>query len=166
MWEEIQNIAAMKFRFIEEEDSCDIVTRLASSMGWVRPEHLLVAEYMHEKWQPEKVSLAQGLVAAWLADGAATDPEANRLPTQRLAAGGCTSAPAMLVVDFRAVLPGVIVQVLTVVSAATCVGHGIAILYGPSEQQLPRRPAHQVICRPQATIGAAAAATVNTSSSS
>jgi nardilysin len=55
VWDEIASIAAMKFRFAEEEDSCDLVTRLASSMGWVAPQHLLAAEYMHEQWQPDKV---------------------------------------------------------------------------------------------------------------
>jgi nardilysin len=55
VWDEIASIAAMKFRFAEEEDSCDLVTRLASSMGWIAPQHLLKAEYMHEQWQPEKV---------------------------------------------------------------------------------------------------------------
>jgi hypothetical protein len=49
----------MKFRFAEEEDSCGLVTRLASSMGWVEPQHLLKAEYMHEQWQPEKVGCLQ-----------------------------------------------------------------------------------------------------------
>lgn len=55
MWQEIAAIAGMKFRFAEEEDSCDLVTRLASNMGWVAPQHLLAAEYLHEEWQPEKV---------------------------------------------------------------------------------------------------------------
>ncbi|WIA17248.1 hypothetical protein OEZ85_014121 [Tetradesmus obliquus] len=56
VWQEIAAIAGMKFRFAEEEDSCDLVTRLASNMSWVAPQHLLAAEYLHEEWQPEKVA--------------------------------------------------------------------------------------------------------------
>ncbi|WIA37472.1 hypothetical protein OEZ86_014388 [Tetradesmus obliquus] len=56
VWQEIAAIVGMKFRFAEEEDSCDLVTRLASNMGWVAPQHLLAAEYLHEEWQPEKVA--------------------------------------------------------------------------------------------------------------
>lgn len=42
-------------RFMEEEDSCDFVTRLASTMGWVDHAHLLAADYLHQQWQPERV---------------------------------------------------------------------------------------------------------------
>lgn len=55
VWDELKGIADMRFRFLEEEDSCDLVTRLASSMGWVAPEHLLVADYLHTQWQPDQV---------------------------------------------------------------------------------------------------------------
>jgi hypothetical protein len=40
---------------MEEEDSCDFVTRLASTMGWVDHAHLLAADYLHQQWQPERV---------------------------------------------------------------------------------------------------------------
>lgn len=59
VWEEIKSIADMKFRFLEEEDSCDLVTRLASTMAWVQPEHLLVADYLHQQWQPDKVYMSR-----------------------------------------------------------------------------------------------------------
>jgi len=55
VYHELKAIADMKFRFLEEEDSCELVTRLASTMGWVEPQHLLVADYLHQQWQPEKV---------------------------------------------------------------------------------------------------------------
>jgi hypothetical protein len=47
-------------RFLEEEDSCDFVTRLASTMGWVEPQHLLSADYLHQQWQPDKVGVGRG----------------------------------------------------------------------------------------------------------
>lgn len=42
-------------RFMEEDDSCDFATRLAATMGWVEPQHLLVADYLHQHWQPDRV---------------------------------------------------------------------------------------------------------------
>lgn len=46
----------MKFRFQEEEESSDYVSRLAAGMHLVKPEHVLVADYLHEEWQPDMVS--------------------------------------------------------------------------------------------------------------
>jgi Middle or third domain of peptidase_M16 len=56
VWEELRDISAMKFRFQEEEEPCDTVTRLASCLGWVPPHHVLCADYLHEKWTPDQVS--------------------------------------------------------------------------------------------------------------
>jgi secreted Zn-dependent insulinase-like peptidase len=56
VYDELKAISDMKFRFIEEEDSCDFATRLAATMGWVEPQHLLAADYLHEHWQPDRVS--------------------------------------------------------------------------------------------------------------
>lgn len=46
----------MKFRFHEEEDPCEAVTGLAAHMALVRPEHVLVADWLHEQWNPELVN--------------------------------------------------------------------------------------------------------------
>jgi hypothetical protein len=51
-------IAAMKFRFHEEEDASDTASRLAGLMHIREPQHLLVADYLHRDWRPE-------LVGAW-----------------------------------------------------------------------------------------------------
>ena len=55
MWEELKAISDMKFRFQEEEDGLDYATRLAAALPLVEPRHVLVADYLHEAWQPEMV---------------------------------------------------------------------------------------------------------------
>jgi hypothetical protein len=40
-FEEIRSIAEMKFRFSEEEDACEYVTRLAADMQIFDPAHVL-----------------------------------------------------------------------------------------------------------------------------
>ena len=55
MWEELKAISDMKFRFQEEEDGLDYATRLAAALPLVDPPHVLVADYLHEAWQPERV---------------------------------------------------------------------------------------------------------------
>lgn len=42
----------------EEEEAMDMVTRVASSMQFYPPQHVLAAEYLHEKYDPKLVSQA------------------------------------------------------------------------------------------------------------
>jgi hypothetical protein len=48
-------IAAMKFRFHEEEDASDTVSRIAGLMHTRQPQHLLSGDFLHETWDPALV---------------------------------------------------------------------------------------------------------------
>lgn len=48
-------IADMKFRFHEEDDASDTVSRLAGLMHIREPQHLLVADFLHRDWRPDLV---------------------------------------------------------------------------------------------------------------
>lgn len=56
VWQEMKAIADMRFKFQEEEDAMEVATRLASTMHLHAPEHILVAETLHEDWDPVLVS--------------------------------------------------------------------------------------------------------------
>ncbi|KAK9820983.1 hypothetical protein WJX81_000873 [Elliptochloris bilobata] len=55
-YDEMAAIAAMKFRFAEEEDACDYVARLAADMPHYAPEHALNGSFLHDDWRPELVA--------------------------------------------------------------------------------------------------------------
>ena len=57
VWEELRDISGMRWRYQEEEEACEYVTRLAAALGWVEHQHVLMADYMHEAWEPEQVCL-------------------------------------------------------------------------------------------------------------
>ena len=50
----------MRFRFAEEEDPCDFVTRLAEDAPYFAPEHILQGSYLYDQWEPELVRWALG----------------------------------------------------------------------------------------------------------
>ncbi|KAI8472962.1 MAG: Metalloenzyme, LuxS/M16 peptidase-like protein [Monoraphidium minutum] len=60
VWRELKAISDFKFRFLEDEDSCDYVTRLAATLGVVAPQHVLAADWLHEAWEPERVAQLLG----------------------------------------------------------------------------------------------------------
>lgn len=51
-------------RFLEDEDACDYVTRLAATLGVVAPQHVLAADWLHEAWEPERVAQLLGAFSA------------------------------------------------------------------------------------------------------
>lgn len=62
VWQEMKAIADMRFKFQEEEDAMEVATRLASTMHLHAPEHVLVAETLHETWDPVLVSPMLGVI--------------------------------------------------------------------------------------------------------
>jgi nardilysin len=52
IWREQKAIHEMKFRYQEEEDAMDFVTKLSSNMHLVSPKHALNSEFVHEEWDP------------------------------------------------------------------------------------------------------------------
>ena len=62
VFEELAATAAMRFRFAEEEDPCDFVTRLAEDAPYYAPEHILQGSYLYDQWEPKLVrrGLGQG----------------------------------------------------------------------------------------------------------
>ncbi|KFM22670.1 Insulin-degrading enzyme [Auxenochlorella protothecoides] len=55
-WEEMANVAAMKFRFQEEDDVSNLVTNLSMDMHRYPPEHTLVGDYVHELWDEKLIA--------------------------------------------------------------------------------------------------------------
>ena len=45
----------LRFRFADEEESCDYVSRLAADMPMYAPEHVLSGGYIYQQWRPELV---------------------------------------------------------------------------------------------------------------
>lgn len=56
-WEEMADIAAMKFRFLEEEEVSQWVTGLSADMHHYAPEHILSGAYVYEGWDADLVSV-------------------------------------------------------------------------------------------------------------
>ena len=54
-YQELASVAATKFKFADEEDACDYVTRLAADMQYYAPEHTLLGDFLYESWAPELV---------------------------------------------------------------------------------------------------------------
>ena len=55
VFDELANIAQMRFRFAEEEDACEYALRLAADAPYYAPEHLLNGHYLHDRWDPKLV---------------------------------------------------------------------------------------------------------------
>lgn len=45
----------LRFRFADEEESCDYVSRLAADMPLYPPEHVLSGGFLYEEWRPDLV---------------------------------------------------------------------------------------------------------------
>ncbi|KXZ55212.1 hypothetical protein GPECTOR_3g355 [Gonium pectorale] len=73
VWQEMRSVADQRWRFLEEGDPMDAVSRLAGAMHHTAPAHTLVADYLHESWQPDLVArlLERMAPAAAAAPGAA-----------------------------------------------------------------------------------------------
>lgn len=48
-------MASLKFRYAEEEDACEYVSRLAADMPHYAPEHALCGAHLYDKWDPSLV---------------------------------------------------------------------------------------------------------------
>ena len=56
VFDELANIAQMRFKFAEEEDACEYALRLAADAPYYAPEHLLNGHYLYDRWDPKLVS--------------------------------------------------------------------------------------------------------------
>ena len=56
VFDELANIAQMRFKFAEEEDACEYALRLAADAPYYAPEHLLNGHYLYDHWDPKLVS--------------------------------------------------------------------------------------------------------------
>lgn len=56
VFDELANIAQMRFKFAEEEDACEYALRLAADAPYCAPEHLLNGHYLYDQWDPQLVS--------------------------------------------------------------------------------------------------------------
>ncbi|CAL8470131.1 g9673 [Coccomyxa elongata] len=52
VFDELAAIADLKFRFAEEEDACEYVSRLAADMPHYAPEHVLCGPHLYDNWNP------------------------------------------------------------------------------------------------------------------
>lgn len=57
VFDELADIAQMRFRFAEEEDACEYALRLAADAPYYAPQHLLNGHYLYDDWQPDLVML-------------------------------------------------------------------------------------------------------------
>ncbi|KAK9915769.1 hypothetical protein WJX75_003936 [Coccomyxa subellipsoidea] len=55
VFDELAAISNLKFRFAEEEDACEYVSRLAADMPHYAPEHALCGPHLYENWKPSLV---------------------------------------------------------------------------------------------------------------
>ncbi|GFR39667.1 hypothetical protein Agub_g138, partial [Astrephomene gubernaculifera] len=70
VWQEMRAVAEQRWRFLEEGDPLDGVSKLAGAMHVVSPAHTLAADYLHEAWQPQLVGqLLDCMMAAPTAAG-------------------------------------------------------------------------------------------------
>ena len=56
VYQELSDIGAMKARYIEEEDATDYVTAVSANMLHVKPQHVLLSDYLYQDWDPKLVS--------------------------------------------------------------------------------------------------------------
>ncbi|KAL0048825.1 hypothetical protein WJX82_000128 [Trebouxia sp. C0006] len=56
VFDELANIAQMRFKFAEEEDACEYALRLAADAPYYAPEHLLNGHYLYDQWDPKLVN--------------------------------------------------------------------------------------------------------------
>ncbi|KAF5827025.1 Metalloenzyme, LuxS/M16 peptidase-like protein [Dunaliella salina] len=56
IWQELKSMAEMKFMFLEEEDGMDMCTRLAAVLHLFPAEHIMVAEYLHQEYDPQLIT--------------------------------------------------------------------------------------------------------------
>ncbi len=59
VFDELAAIADLKFRFAEEEDACEYVSRLAADMPHYAPEHVLCGPQLYDNWNPSLVCLVR-----------------------------------------------------------------------------------------------------------
>ncbi|KAL3144870.1 hypothetical protein ABBQ38_001970 [Trebouxia sp. C0009 RCD-2024] len=60
VFDELANIAQMRFKFAEEEDACEYALRLAADAPYYAPEHLLNGHYLYDQWDPQLVDSLLG----------------------------------------------------------------------------------------------------------
>eukprot|EP00208_Stichococcus_sp_RCC1054_P001535 CAMPEP_0206142388 /NCGR_PEP_ID=MMETSP1473-20131121/16665_1 /ASSEMBLY_ACC=CAM_ASM_001109 /TAXON_ID=1461547 /ORGANISM="Stichococcus sp, Strain RCC1054" /LENGTH=1083 /DNA_ID=CAMNT_0053537371 /DNA_START=256 /DNA_END=3510 /DNA_ORIENTATION=+ len=56
VFKELRDIAEVKFRFAEEEDACEYVTRLAAELHMFAPAHALKGQWVYGQWDPALVT--------------------------------------------------------------------------------------------------------------
>lgn len=55
VFDELAAIAALRFRFAEDENACGLVARLAADMPLYAPPHALRGAHIYEQWRPDLV---------------------------------------------------------------------------------------------------------------
>jgi len=56
VFDELAATAEQRFRFAEDEEASEYVSRLAASLPLYAPEHALNGPHVHEEWRPDLVS--------------------------------------------------------------------------------------------------------------
>ena len=64
VFDELADIAQMRFRFAEEEDACEYALRLAADAPYYAPQHLLNGHYLYDEWRPDLVCCSAFLAFA------------------------------------------------------------------------------------------------------
>ena len=58
VYDELAAVAEQRFRFADDEEASEYVSRLAASLPLYAPEHALNGPHVHEAWRPDLVSSA------------------------------------------------------------------------------------------------------------
>ncbi len=56
VFDELAAVAEQRFRFADDEEASEYVSRLAASLPLYAPEHALNGPHVHEAWRPDLVS--------------------------------------------------------------------------------------------------------------
>ena len=56
VFKELAAVSEQRFRFAEDEEASEYVSRLAASLPLYAPEHALNGSYVHDEWRPDLVS--------------------------------------------------------------------------------------------------------------
>ena len=64
VYDELAAVAEQRFRFADDEEASEYVSRLAASLPLYAPEHALNGPHVHEAWRPELVCNCINLILA------------------------------------------------------------------------------------------------------
>ena len=64
VFDELAAVAEQRFRFADDEEASEYVSRLAASLPLYAPEHALNGPHVHEAWRPDLVRSCHNLILA------------------------------------------------------------------------------------------------------